>query len=118
MTDLGAVRSRIEAARELAVALLHLTPGGQTFAMKRIMGLLTDDVHHCLAGRLDEQRQRWLIADMERLAHEAARSVPDVKAFHPGITVVLDALLAVTQDATPSAPTPVRANAGEVSKSR
>jgi hypothetical protein len=107
VTDLDAVRSRIEAAQELAAALPHLAPGGQTFAIKRIMGLLTDDVHQGLAARLDGQRQSRLIASMDRLAHETARAVPDVKAFHAGITVVLDALTSAIsseqRSATPQA---------------
>ena len=104
MIDLAPIRSRIEAARELTLALPHLTAGGQAFAMERIMGLLAEDVHHGLAPRLDRQRQRQLSAAMDRLAYETARPVPDVKVFHAGITVVLDDLTSVIDSDQRAAP--------------
>ena len=110
--DLDAIRSRIEAARELTAALSLLAPGGQVFAIRRIMGLLADDVHQCLAARLEGQHESRLIASMDRLAYETARAVPDVKAFHAGITVVLDALTSVINIDQRSAP----AQSDDVSK--
>lgn len=112
MTDLESIRSRIEAARELALALPHLTAGGQAFAMERIMGLLAEDVHQCLAARLERQRQVRLIASMDRLAYETARPVPDVNVFHAGITAVLDILTSVINSDQRSAPT----RSGDVSR--